>query len=118
MTTVILAPEYFGGLRLYWRPDRGPLRHGPILVHPFELRGCLNELPGPRTVVLCGRRFADQVSAAVLDLADLFVVPNTWLRHLPAFDTEDRAAHGARIAAAHARAPVEHRIARQPELPF
>ena len=118
MTTVILAPESLGGLRLYWRPDRGALRHGPLLDHPCELRTCLNELPGPATVVLCGRRFADQVSAAILDLADLFVVPNTWLRHLPAGDTEDRALHGARIAAAHARDPVEHRLGRIPDLPF
>jgi len=118
MTTVILAPEYFGGLRLYWRPDRGALRHGPILVHPDELRAALNELPGPATVVLCGRRFADQVADAILDLADLFVVPNTWLRNLPARDPVDRALHGARIAAAHARAPVEHRLGRTPDLPF
>ncbi|MBI5367646.1 MAG: hypothetical protein HZA54_11460 [Planctomycetes bacterium] len=118
MTTIILAPEYFGGLRMYWRTDRGPLRHGPVLVHPFEVRSCLLNLPAPRTVVLCGRRYADQVSLAVLDDADLFIVPNTWLRHLPPFDCEDRAAHGARVAAAHARAPVEHRVGRVRDLPF
>ena len=118
MTTVVIAPGGFGGLHLYWRIDRGPLRDGPVLVHGYELRSCINDLPGPRTVVLCGRRFANEVSDAVLDVADLFVVPNTWLRHLPAIDPADRAACAARVAAAHARDPVEHRLSRQPELPF
>jgi hypothetical protein len=118
MTLVILAPDLYGGLRLFSRTDRGPLRSGPLLGHSFELQSCLRQLPAPRTVVLCGKRFADHVAAAVLDLADLVVVPNTWLRHIPAPETESRAAHAARVAVAHARAPLETHLARETDWPF
>jgi hypothetical protein len=118
MTLVILAPDLYGGLRLFSRLDREPLRPGPLLGHPRELQACLRELPAPRTVVLCGKRFADLVSDVVLDLADLVVVPNTWFRHLPVLDAETRASHAARVAVAHARAPLETRLAREPDWPF
>jgi len=118
MTLIVLAPDLYGGLRFFSRVGRGPLRPGPLLGHPFELQSCLRQLPAPRTVVLCGRRFAHHVSAAVLDLADLVIVPNTWLRHIPAPDTDSRASHAARLALANARAPLETRAAREPDFPF
>jgi hypothetical protein len=118
MTILILAPEYFGGLRLYVRTGRGPLRQGPIAGLPADVRACLLDLPAPRVVILCGRRFADELSDAVLDLADLFVVPNTWLRGLPKIEPGERALQAARLAVAHAQAPIEHRLSRHCDGPF
>jgi len=118
MTLLILVPEYFGGLRLYVRAGRGSLRQGPIAGLPADVRACLLDLPAPRIVILCGQRFADVLADAVLDLADLFVVPNTWLRTLPSIRPGERALHAARLAIAHARAPIEHRLCRHIDGPF
>lgn len=118
MTLLVLAPDCYGGLRMYLRRDRGPLLRGPTVAHPREVRDCLLGLPSPRSVVLCGRRFADELSDAFLDLADLFVVPNTWLRHIPRLEPGERAAHAARFAVAHARTPIEHRIGLTDPCPF
>ena len=118
MTLLILAPEYFGGLRLYLRTGRGALRQGPIAGLPGDVRACLLDTPAPRIVILCGRRFADELSDAVLDLADLVVVPNTWLRNLSRLEPGERALHAAQLAVAHAKAPIEHRLCRNYDGPF
>jgi len=120
MTLLILAPEpgQFGGMRVYSRSPQGLLRVGPIVVSPGDIRSRLDALPGPRAVVLCGRRFAREVADAVIDLADLYVVPVSWLRHLPGDEPGERAALAARLAVAHAREPIEHRLSDPDLCPF
>lgn len=120
MTLLILAPEPWslGGMRLYWRSAQGLLREGPTVVTPGDVRHWLDELPAPRAVVLCGRRFADEIGNCVSDLADLYVVPVAWLRHLPRDEPGERAALAARLALAHAREPIEHRFSDPDRCPF
>ncbi len=117
-TTCILAPDDHGRLRLYWKSAPGRLRGGSRLDHPADLREPLQELPEPRTVVLCGQRFADNVADAVLDIADLVVVPNTWLRYLPARNPARRAGLAGRLALAHAHRPIERRFRDPAFCPF
>jgi hypothetical protein len=85
MTLLILAPEpsSLGGMRLYWRSAHGLLREGPTVVTPGDVRHWLDELPAPRAVVLCGRRFADEIGNCVSDLADLYIVPVAGVPHFP-----------------------------------
>ena len=120
MNLLVLAPEpwHFGGMRLYQRSAQGLLREGPVVVSPGDIRHWLNGLPAPRAVVLCGRRFADAVAEQVIDLADLYVVPVSWLRHLPRDEPGERAALAARLAAALAREPIEHRLSDPRCCPF
>jgi hypothetical protein len=117
-TTCILAPDDQGGLRLYWKCGPGPLRGGACIQRPDDLREPLQELPEPRTVVLCGRRLADSVAEAVLDIADLVVVPNTWLRYLPTRNPAGRAGLAVRLADAHAHGPIERRFRDPAFCPF
>jgi hypothetical protein len=120
MNLLILAPEprCFGGMRLYSRTAHGLLREGPTVVRPGDVRHWLNDLPAPRAVVLCGRRFADQIGSYVIDLADLYVVPISWLRHLPCDEPGERAALAARVALAHALDPIERRLSDPGYCPF
>lgn len=120
MNLLILAPEprSLGGMRLFLRTAQGLLREGPTVVSPGDVRHWLNDLPLPRAVVLCGRRFADQIGSYVIDLADLYVVPVSWLRHLPCDEPGERAALAARVALAHAHDPIEHRLSDPGYCPF
>jgi hypothetical protein len=120
MNLLILAPMpgQFGGMRLYSRSTHGQVLEGPVVVSAGDVRHWLNELPEPRAVVLCGRRAVDAVADAVIDIADLYVVPVSWLRHLPREEPGERALLAARLAAAHAREPIEHRISDPHYCPF
>jgi len=120
MNLLILAPEpsSFGGMRLFSRTAQGLLREGPTVVSPGDVRHWLDKLPAPKAVVLCGRRFADQIGSYVIDLADLYVVPVSWLRHLPCDEPGERAALAARLALAHNREPIEHRLSDPGYCPF
>jgi hypothetical protein len=122
-STVVLVPGAFGGLILFQRPAHGgPLRHLFTLVDPLELSSCVNELPAPRTVILCDARYRDAVAGAVLSAADLYIVPAAWLRGIEPWDTEQRAERAERAAAlvtAHRQRPIEHLLGhRQFELLF
>lgn len=121
-STVVLVPGVLGGLKLFQRaPHGGPLRHLCTVVEPLELSSCVHQLEAPRSVVLCDARYRDVVAAAVLRIADLYVVPALWLRDIEQWDTEQRAERAAALVTAHRKRPIEHVIGgRQLEmlLPF
>lgn len=108
-STVVLVPGVIGGLQLFQRAAHGgPLRHLYTLVDPLELSSCVNQLAAPRTVILCDARFRDVVATAVLRVAELYVVPATWLRGIETWDTEQRAERAAALVTAHRQRPIEH----------
>ena len=119
MTIAVLIPCPLGYcLWVQWPRQR--LRACSTLVHPFDLRDTVRSLGDPLTVVLVGRRHADAVSDAVLDAAELVIVPDAWLRRVPRTALSARAEVAARVAAAHRAAQVEHRLRNdlQLALPF
>lgn len=119
MTVVVLIPNPLGYC-LFVRWPRQRLRACMCVVHPSDLRDTVQSLGDPVTVVLIGRRCADVVSDAVLDTADLVIVPEAWLRRVPPTALAARAHAAARIATAHRAGHVESRERRdlQMQLPF
>ena len=113
-STVVLVPGPFGGLMLFQRPaHEGPLRHLYTLVDPLELSSCVRELTAPRTVILCDARYRYAVAGAVLSVADLYVVPATWLRGIEGWDTAPRAERAAALVTVCRRRPIQHLLGRR-----
>lgn len=119
MTLAVLIPCALGYC-LFVRWPRQRLRACSMIVHPSDLHDAVCSLGGPLTVVLVGRRQADEVSNAVLDEADLVVVPEAWLRRVPRTALSARAEIAARLATAHRSAHIEERLRNdlQLALPF
>lgn len=119
MTLAVLIPCPLGYC-LFVRWPRQRLRACSSIVHPTDLRDAVRSLGDPLTVVLVGRRDADAVSDAVLDDADLVVVPEAWLRRVPRTALTARAEAAARLATAHCHARIEQRLRNdlQLALPF
>lgn len=113
---VILVPAPLGGFRCF-NFLRG-LDDGFLVAEPNRLRHHLAWLPAPRIVVLCGRNHRKQIRDAVLDRAELYVLPATWLRSIPATAPRARAALAARLVTAHVRHPIEHFCAEELSFPF
>lgn len=102
----VLLPQP-GGFLVFARPRPGA-RLLPWAV-PVSLGTVSQWLASSRpvgTIVLVGNAHAERVADAVLDHADLLVVPIFWLRHLPRADTFARAGLAGRIAASHLAAPL------------
>lgn len=119
MTTVVLVPTALGYcLWIQWPRQR--LRSCQEIISPPDLADVVRSLGDPVTVVLVGRRHAEAVSNAVLEVADLVIVPEPWLRRVPRRALSTRAELAARIASASRAATVEHRHRRdlQLNLPF
>jgi hypothetical protein len=119
MTLVVLIPCPLGYcLFVRWPHQR--MRGCSTIIDPADLRDAVRSLGEPLSVVLVGRRHADEVSEAVLDEADLVIVPDAWLRRIPRTALSARAEAAARVAAAHRAANVEQRQRRdlQLALPF
>jgi len=79
------------------------------IVHPSDLRDVVCSLADPLLVVLVGRRGADDVSDAVLNDANLVIVPEAWLRRVPRTALSARAEIAARLATTHRNARIEER---------
>lgn len=108
MTTIVLVPSALGFcLWIQWPRQR--LRTCTEILPLGELGDVVRALGDRVTVVLVGRRHAEAVSNAVLDTADLVIVPDPWLRRVPRRALSARAELAARIAAASRAATVEHR---------
>ena len=119
MTIVVLIPNPLGYcIFVSWPRQR--LRACMCVIHPSDLQDTIQSLGDPVTAVLIGRRCADAVSEAVLDTADLIIVPEAWLKRVPRTALAARAQAAARIATAHRAGGVEQRMRRDPEwqLPF
>lgn len=117
MTLAVLIPCPLGYcLWVQWPRQR--LRASSMIVDASDLEMVVRSLGDPVVVVLVGRRRADEVSAAVLDIADLVIVPDAWVRRVPKRALTARAEVAARIAAAHRVATVEHRERRERQLAF
>ncbi len=115
MTIAVLIPCPLGYcLWVQWPRQR--LRACSTIVHPLDLGDTIRSLGDPVTVVLVGRRHADAVSEAVLDAAELVIVPDAWLRRVPRTALSTRAEVAARVAAAHRTAQVEHRLRKELQL--
>jgi hypothetical protein len=119
MTLAVLIPCPLGYC-LFVRWPRQRLRACSAIVHPSDLHDAVRSLGGPLTVVLVGRRHADEVSDAVLEDANLVVVPDAWLRRVPRSALSARAEVAARVASAHRAARIEERLRNdlQLALPF
>ncbi len=119
MTVVVLIPNPLGYC-LFVRWPRQRLRACMCVVHPSDLHDTVQSLGDPVTVVLIGRRYADAVSDAVLDTADLIIVPEAWLKRVPRTALAARALAATRIAGAYRADRVEQRERRDREwqLPF
>lgn len=119
MTVAVLLPTSLGYC-LFIRWPRQRLRACTEILDPISLRDTIQSLGDGVTVVLIGRRDADAVAEAVLETADLVVVPEPWLRRVPRSAFTARAEIAARIACAHRQAQIEHRVRRdlQVALPF
>jgi hypothetical protein len=115
MTVAVLLPTSLGYC-LFIRWPRQRLRACSEILHPSDLRDAIHSLGEPLTVVLIGRRHADAVAEAVLDVAELVVVPEQWLRRVPRTAMSTRADLAVRIANAHRAAQVEHRLRRDGQL--
>lgn len=115
MTLAVLIPCPLGYC-LFVRWPRQRLRACSSIVHPADLREAVRSLGDPLTIVLVGRRDADLVSRAVLDDADLVVVPETWLRRVPRTALSARAEVAARVATAHRTARIEQRLRNELQL--
>lgn len=108
MTTLVLVPTHLGYcLWVQWPRQR--LRSTPEIVPHADLADLVRAFDDPVTVVLVGRRHADVVSDAVLDAADLVIIPDPWLRRVPRRALPARAELAARIASASRVATIEHR---------
>lgn len=119
MTTLVLIPCPLG-YTIFVRWPRQRLRSCSTIVAPEDLNDAVRSFGDPVTVVLVGRRHADQVAYAVLEDADLVIVPDAWLRRVPRRALSARAEIAARIATAHCSATIEHRLRHdlQLALPF
>lgn len=119
MTTLVLIPCPLGYL-LFVRWPRQRLRACSSIVAPADLTEAVRSLGDPLTVVLVGRRRAEEVAYAVLHEAELVIVPDAWLRRVPRGALSARAEIAARIATAHRSAMIEHRLREdfQVALPF
>jgi hypothetical protein len=114
-TTAILIPCPLGYcLWVQWPHQR--LRASTTIIDPADLRDVVRSLGDPVTVVLLGRKRAESVADAVLDVADLVIVPESWTRRVPRSALTARAELAARVAAAHRVATVEHRRRRERQL--
>lgn len=119
MTWAVLLPCPLGYC-LFVRWPHQPLRACSTIVGPVDLRDTIRGLGDPVGVVLVGRRRVEEVARAVLDDAELVIVPEAWLRRVPRRALSARAEVALRIAAAHRVATVvrwERREA-QLALPF
>lgn len=117
-TTLILVPGRLGGLHLFERTGAAMPKRGLWLDHPGQLRDFIRTRPRS-TVVLCGSRYALCVARAVCHIADLYLVPLTWLRSVQRDQLQARAALAARLATAHRARPIECIARREPcPLPF
>ncbi len=119
MTVVVIIPNPLGYC-LFVRWPRQRLRACSSILHPSDLQDAVRSLGDPLTVVLVGRRGADAVSEAVLETADLVIVPDAWLKRVPRTALAARAQVAARIACAQRTGPIEQRFRRdlQLTLPF
>lgn len=119
MTVVVIIPNPLGYC-LFVRWPRQRLRACSSILHPSDLQDAVRSFGDPLTVVLVGRRAADAVSEAVLETADLIIVPEAWLRRVPRTALTARAHLAARIASAHRTGQIEQRFRRdlQLTLPF
>jgi hypothetical protein len=117
MTILVLIPCPLGYC-LFLRWPRQRLRACTRIVDPADLRDAVGSLADPLTVVLVGRRQADAVARAVLDTAELVIVPEAWLRRIPRAALSARAAVAARIATAYRTAGIEHRLRNDLQLPL
>jgi len=109
MTYAVLVPCPLGYC-LFVRWPHQPLRACTAIVDPADLGDTVRALGDPLAVVLVGRRRADEVSRAVLDSAELVIVPDAWLRRVPRRALSARAGLAVRIASAHRVATIEHRL--------
>lgn len=109
MTTLVLIPCPLG-YTLFVRWPRQRLRACSTIVAPEDLNEAVRSLGDPLTVVLVGRRYADAVAHAVLQEAELVIIPDAWLRRVPRRALSARAEIAARIATAHRAATIEHRL--------
>lgn len=109
MTLVVLIPCPLGYC-LFVRWPRQRLRGCSAIIDPADLRDAVCSLGEPLTVVLVGRRHADEVSEAVLHGADLVIVPDAWLQRVPRNALSARAEAAARVATAHRTAQIEQRL--------
>lgn len=117
MTWAVLIPCPLGYC-LFVRWPRQPLRACTALVDAADLHDVVRALGGALTVVLVGRRYADLVSRDVLDVADLVVVPDSWVRRVPKRALSKRAEVALRVAVAHVADTVEHRQRRDLQVPL
>lgn len=115
MTVAVLVPCPLGYC-LFVRWPRQRLRACSSIVDPADLANAVRSLGDPVLVVLIGCRAADAVSDAVLDDADLVIIPEAWLRRVPKRALTARAEAAARIATAHYTARIEQRLRRDPQL--
>ena len=109
MTLAVLIPCPLGYC-LFVRWPRQRLRACSSILDPTDLRDAVRSLGDPLTVVLVGRKGVDAVSDAVLDEADLVIVPEAWLRRVPRTALSARAEGAARLATAHRTARIEQRV--------
>lgn len=108
MTWLVLLPCPLG-FCLFVRWPRQRLRSCSAILHPADLRDAVGSLGEPVTAVLVGRRNVDAVAAAILPVGDLVVVPDVWVRGVPAHALSRRAETALRAARAHLAGSVQHR---------
>lgn len=108
LTIAVLLPCTLGYC-LFVRWPRQRMRACTSIVHPSDLRDVVCSLADPLLVVLVGRRGADDVSDAVLNDANLVIVPEAWLRRVPRTALSARAEIAARLATTHRNARIEER---------
>jgi hypothetical protein len=106
MTWIVLLPSPLG-FCLFVRWPRQHLRACSALLHPGDLRDAVGSLGGPITTVLIGRRHAEVVADAVLAAGELVVVPDAWVRGVPAAAFSRRAEVALRAARAHAAGAIQ-----------
>lgn len=117
MTVVVIIPNPLGYcLFVRWPHQR--LRACSTILHPSDLQDAVRSLGDRLTVVLVGRRCADAVSEAVLETADLVIVPDAWLKRVPRTALAARAQVAARIASAHRTGQIEQRFRRELQQSF
>lgn len=120
-TLAVLVPGPIG-YHLFVRTPRDRLRRFSAIVAPADLQHTLWPLADSLIVVLVGTRHADEVADVVCHFADLLALPEPWLARVPRASLTQRATVAARIATAHARAPVMHYVSKtrmeQLSIPF
>lgn len=107
MTWVVLLPCPLG-FCLFVRWPRQRLRSCSEILHPVDVGEAVGSLGDPVTTVLVGRRHADMIADAILDVSGLVVVPDVWLRGLPPHALSRRAEVALRAATAHLAGSVRH----------